>query len=142
MKIIEKNIDELIPYEKNPRFNESSVEQVANSIREFGFKVPIIIDKDNVVVAGHTRLKASKRLGLEKVPCIVADENLTIITGHTRYLASKQLGLEVVPCIIASDLSDEQVKAFRLADNKVAETSMWDYKTLREEFEAITGYIS
>ncbi len=92
MKIEYKKIDDLKPYENNPRFNDDAVEYVANSIKEFGFKVPIVIDKDNVIVAGHTRYKASMELGLEEVPCIVAD-----------------------------DLTDEQVKAFRLADNKVGE---------------------
>lgn len=84
MQIIKKNVNELVPYENNPRHNDDAVEYVANSIEQFGFKVPIIIDKDNVIVAGHTRLKAAKKLGMEYVPCILAD-----------------------------DLSDEQVRAFR-----------------------------
>lgn len=96
MEIINKKLEELKPYENNPRLNDESVELVANSIKEFGFKVPIVIDKDNVIIAGHTRYKASQQLGLEEVPCIVAD-----------------------------DLTPEQVKAFRLADNKVGEKSEW-----------------
>lgn len=104
MEIITKKIDELIPYEKNPRKNDEAVEYVANSIKEFGFKVPIVIDKDNVIIAGHTRLKGAKKLGLKEVPCIVAD-----------------------------DLTDEQVKAFRLADNKVSEVAEWDMTLLGEE---------
>lgn len=104
MEIITKKINEVIPYENNPRKNDEAVEYVAKSIEEFGFKVPIIIDKDNVVVTGHTRLKAAKKLGLEEVPCIMAD-----------------------------DLSEEQIKAFRLADNKVSEFSEWDNKLLDEE---------
>ena len=92
MKIVEKKLDEIKPYENNPRFNDDAVQYVANSIKEFGFKVPIVIDKDNTIVAGHTRYKASLLLGLDKVPCIVAD-----------------------------DLNEEQIKAFRLADNKVSE---------------------
>ena len=104
MEIINKKIDELIPYEKNPRLNDDAVEYVANSIKEFGFKVPIIIDKNNVIVAGHTRLKASKMLGLEEVPCIIAD-----------------------------DLNEEQIKAFRLADNKVSEVAEWDFNLLDDE---------
>lgn len=64
----------MIPYENNPRKNDNAVDQVANSIKSFGFKVPIVIDKDNVIVAGHTRLKTAKKLGLETVPCIVADD--------------------------------------------------------------------
>lgn len=103
-KIIYKNIDDLIPYENNPRLNDQGVDALAESIKEFGFKVPIIIDSDGVIVAGHTRLKACKKLGVEEVPCIVAD-----------------------------DLTDEQVKAFRLADNKVAELSDWDFEKLEEE---------
>lgn len=69
-----KKVDEVIPYENNPRFNDEAVEFVANSIKEFGFKVPIIIDKNNVIVAGHTRLKAAKELGLKEVPTIKADD--------------------------------------------------------------------
>lgn len=106
MEIINKKIDELIPYENNPRFNDDAVEYVANSIKEFGFKVPIIIDKNNVIVAGHTRYKASLELGLEEVPTIVAD-----------------------------DLTEEQVKAFRLADNKVSEKAEWNFELLDEELE-------
>lgn len=103
-EIIYKNIDELVPYENNPRHNDQGVDALAESIKEFGFKVPIIIDSDGVIVAGHTRLKACKKLGIEEVPCIVAD-----------------------------DLTDEQIKAFRLADNKVAELSDWDLDKLKEE---------
>ena len=108
MEIINKKIDDLIPYEKNPRDNDKAVKYVAKSIKEFGFKVPIIIDKDNVIVTGHTRWKAAKELGLENVPVIMAD-----------------------------DLSDEQIKAFRLADNKVSEASSWNKSLLDEELEAI-----
>ena len=108
MEIIYKNINDLIPYGKNPRKNSKAVKYVANSIQEFGFKVPIVIDSDNVVVCGHTRLLASKKLGLEKVPCIIAD-----------------------------DLTDEQIKAFRLADNKVSEQSEWDIGLLNEELDDI-----
>ena len=108
MKIVNKKIDDIKPYENNPRFNDDAVQYVANSIKEFGFKVPIVIDKDNTIVAGHTRYKASMLLGLDKVPCIVAD-----------------------------DLSEEQVKAFRLADNKVAENSEWDFMLLNEELAGL-----
>lgn len=101
MNIKQMKVDELIPYENNPRNNDDAVKYVANSIREFGFKVPIIIDKNNVIVAGHTRLKAAQELQLEYVPCIIAD-----------------------------DLTDEQIKAFRLADNKVSEFAGWDYALL------------
>lgn len=108
MKIEYKNIDELIPYENNPRINENAVDYVANSIKEFGFKNPIIIDKDNVIVAGHTRLKACEKLGIKKVPTIIAD-----------------------------DLTEDQIKAFRIADNKVAEFSSWDIDKLNLELEDI-----
>ena len=108
MEIIYKKVGDLIPYEKNPRKNTKAVKYVANSIEEFGFKQPIIIDRDNVVVCGHTRLKASEQLGIEEVPCIVAD-----------------------------DLTDEQIKAFRLADNKVSEQAEWDIGLLNEELDDI-----
>lgn len=108
MEIIYKKIDKLIPYENNPRINDEAVEYVKNSIAEFGFKVPIVIDKNNVIIAGHTRLKASKELNIKELPCIIAD-----------------------------DLSEEQIKAFRLADNKVSEKSMWDYPKLDEELDSI-----
>lgn len=106
MEIREFGIDEIKPYEKNPRKNEDSVKFVANSIKEFGFNVPIVIDADNVIVAGHTRWKAAKQLGLEKVPCIKKD-----------------------------DLSPAQIKAFRLADNKVGEFSQWDMDLLGDELK-------
>lgn len=108
MNIIEKSIDDLIPYENNPRNNDDAVEAVAHSIEEFGFKVPIVVDKDNVIVAGHTRLKAAEMLGLDTVPVIVAD-----------------------------DLTENQVKAFRLADNKVGELADWDFSKLEEELAEI-----
>ena len=75
MEIIMKKVDEIKPYEKNPRHNEEAVKYVANSIKEFGFKNPIIIDKNNVIIAGHTRLKASIYLNLKSVPCIIADDH-------------------------------------------------------------------
>lgn len=108
MQIIEKNITEITPYEKNPRKNDEAVQYVANSIKEFGFKVPIVIDKDGVIVAGHTRYKAAQELGLEKLPCVIAD-----------------------------DLTEEQVKAFRLSDNKVGEVAEWDFDLLDEELDGI-----
>jgi hypothetical protein len=107
-QIIYKKVVELVPYENNPRNNDEAVDYVANSIKQFHFQVPIIIDKDNVVVAGHTRLKACKKLGIEEVPCIVAD-----------------------------DLTEDQIKAFRIADNKVGEVSMWDIEKLGFELADI-----
>lgn len=74
MQIVYRNTAELIPYANNPRNNDKAVDAVANSIREFGFKVPIVIDKENNVVCGHTRLKAAILLGMEQIPCIVADD--------------------------------------------------------------------
>lgn len=108
MEIIEKFVDELIPYENNPRNNDAAVEYVANSIREFGFKNPIIIDKNNVIVAGHTRLKAAEKLEMVKVPTIMAD-----------------------------DLTEEQIKAFRLADNKTGEMAGWNFSLLEQEIEGL-----
>ena len=74
MRVVEKSITELVPYASNPRKNKAAVPFVANSIREFGFKVPIVIDCHNVIVAGHTRYQAVKSLGLTSVPYIVADD--------------------------------------------------------------------
>lgn len=108
MDIVSKDINDIKPYGKNPRKNDEAVPYVANSIREFGFKVPIIIDSKSVIVAGHTRYKAAKNLGLKEVPCIIAD-----------------------------DLTDEQIKAFRLADNKVSEKAEWDFDLLGDEVEDI-----
>ena len=103
-----KQVSVLQEYENNPRNNDEAIKAVANSINEFGFKVPIVITSDNVIIAGHTRLKASVSLGLEEVPCLIAD-----------------------------DLNDEQIKAFRLADNKTAELATWDLSKLEEELEGL-----
>lgn len=108
MEIVNVSIDDLIPYENNPRNNERAIEKVANSISEFGFKVPIIIDKDNVIVC-----------------------------GHTRYLAAKQLKMAQIPCIMANDLTEEQIKAFRLVDNKTSEFASWDYDMLSKELSEL-----
>lgn len=109
LKVVYKKIDELIPYKNNPRKNDNAVEYVKNSIKDFGFKVPVVIDKNNIVVAGHTRLKAAKELDLDRIPCIVAE-----------------------------DLNEEQIKAFRLADNKVSEFSEWDWSLLDSEFKELS----
>lgn len=108
MKIIEKSVADLVPYENNPRNNTFSVDKVAESIKEFGFKVPILIDKNNVIIAGHTRLKAAEQLGLESVPCILVD-----------------------------DLTEDQIAAFRLIDNKTGELAEWDFDKMREELDEI-----
>ena len=110
MNIIEMKLSEIKPYEKNPRRNDDAVDAVANSIREFGFKVPIVVDDKNEIVC-----------------------------GHTRYKAAKKLGLEVVPCVIADDLTPEQIKAYRLADNKVGELAEWDFDLLPDELGEIHG---
>ena len=108
MQVIEKELSWLKPYANNPRDNESAVEPVAKSIKEFGFKVPIVATSDGEIINGHTRFKASKSLGLEKVPVIIAD-----------------------------DLTDEQIKAFRLADNKTGEIADWNESLLIKELEEL-----
>lgn len=110
IKIIYKNIGDLVPYKNNPRINDEAFKFVARSIKEFGFKNPIIIDDKNIIVAGHTRLKAAKHLGIETVPCVIAD-----------------------------DLTQDQINAFRLADNKTAEMAEWDLELLNSELELIDG---
>ena len=108
LRIENLEIDSIFPYENNPRKNDGAVEYVKRSIEEFGFRVPIIIDRNNVIVCGHTRAKAAKALGLEKVPCIRAD-----------------------------DLTEDQIKAFRIADNKVSEYATWDFGKLEIELDEI-----
>lgn len=111
MDIVLKKIADIRPYENNPRKNDDAVKYVAESIKSFGFKVPIVIDKNGVIVAGHTRYKAAKKLNYTEVPCIVAD-----------------------------DLTDEQIKAFRLADNKVAEKAEWDFELLECELDELFDF--
>jgi len=94
-------IDKVKPYPNNPRNNDKAVEYVANSIREFSFQQPLVVDNDGIIIAGHTRLLAAKELGLKEVPVIVAD-----------------------------DLTPEQAKAYRLADNKTGELAGWDFEQL------------
>ena len=109
MEIRNVPIGTVKPYEKNPRHNDNAVDAVANSIREFGWKQPIVVDKDNVVIVGHTRLKAAQKLGLTEVPVLIAD-----------------------------DLTPEKVKAYRLADNKTNELAFWDNELLDIELGDIT----
>ncbi len=111
MNIVERKLEDVRPYEKNPRRNDDAVQYVAESIKQFGFKVPLVIDNDGVIIAGHTRWKAANKLGLK-----------------------------TVPCIIANDLTDEQIKAFRLADNKVAEKATWDFSLLNTELEDLFDF--
>ena len=106
-----KCTDDLQEYKYNPRNNEKAIDGVAESIKEFGFKVPIIIDREGLIIAGHTRLKAAERLGIREVPCIVAD-----------------------------DLTPKQIKAFRLADNKTAEFAEWDFELLEKELVELTAF--
>ena len=102
------SVNDIKPYKNNPRINEKAIPYVMNSIKEFGFKNPIIIDKNNIIICGHTRLESAKRLKYTEVPVIYAD-----------------------------DLSDEQIKAFRLADNKVSEIAEWDLELLDDELSEI-----
>lgn len=102
------NLDQVRPYVKNPRRNDAAVDGVAASIDEFGWKQPLVIDSEGIIIAGHTRYKAAKKLGLKTVPCIIAD-----------------------------DLTEEQAKAYRLADNKVSEKAEWDFDFLPDELAGI-----
>lgn len=106
LKIEYVDIDSIKPYKNNPRINDMAVDKVANSIKEFGFKVPVIVDSGGVLITGHTRIKAAKKLGMKEVPTIKAD-----------------------------DLTPEQVKAFRLADNKVSELAEWNFEMLDQELD-------
>lgn len=106
-----KKIGDLIPYFNNPRINENAVDKVAESIKQFGFQNPIIVDRENVVIAGHTRLKAAEALGLDEIPVIVA-----------------------------KSLTDEQARAYRLADNKTSEFAEWDYEKLNAEIAELNDF--
>lgn len=108
-KVVYLGLPDIHPYENNPRKNEEAVEYVANSIREFGFNQPITVDKDHIIV-----------------------------TGHTRYMAAQQLGLISVPVIILDDLTEEEAKAYRLADNKTGELAGWDFPLLDTELAGIS----
>ena len=109
------SISKIKPYGKNPRYNKKAVPEVAKSIEAYGFKNPIILDKDNVIICGHTRFEAAKSLNMKEVPAI-----------------------------IAKDLTDEQIRAFRIADNKTSDFSIWDNKLLLEELgdlgDLFTGF--
>lgn len=113
MQIIYKPVQEIVPYAKNPRKNDDAVDKVIESIKEFGFRNPLILDSSGVVIAGHTRLKAAIKLGMSEVPCIMAD-----------------------------DLTPEKVRAYRIADNKSAEYSKWDFEALAAELDNLqkAGY--
>lgn len=111
LQIIKKKISDIKPYERNPRKNDDAVKFVAESLEAFGWKQPIVIDKDGVIVCGHTRYKAAQRLKMKEVPCVIAD-----------------------------DLSDEEINAYRLADNKVSEKASWDFNLLDEEINGILSF--
>lgn len=112
MEIVDVKVSDVKAYEKNPRkIPPEAVSAVANSIKEFGFKVPVILDKDHVIVAGHTRVMAAKKLGMENVPCVLAD-----------------------------DLTEKQIQAFRLADNKVGEIAAWDVELLMPELAQLEDF--
>ena len=108
MQVVAKSIDDIKPYENNPRNNDDAVDAVANSIKEFGWQQPIVVDIGGVIIA-----------------------------GHTRYKAAQKLGLKTVPVVVAKDLSEEQVKAYRLADNKSGELATWDDELLEDELVGI-----
>ena len=108
MEVVNINLSNIKPYQRNPRNNAKAVEKVAESIRQFGFQQPLVLDRDNVIVC-----------------------------GHTRYAAAKKLKLKSVPCVLATSLTEEQIRAYRLADNKVAEASEWDFSLLAEELDNI-----
>lgn len=111
LEIIMRNVDEIIPYENNPRDNDNSVDAVVESVKNFGFLVPIVIDKDKVLVAGHTRIKALKKMGIKTVPCILADK-----------------------------LTEDQIKAYRLADNMTSMNSKWNGKLVRLEMKNLPEF--
>ena len=111
MKVKQININKIIPYHNNPRKNQA-IDKVASSINEYGFQLPIVVDKNMVVIVGHTRLLASKKLGLKKVPIAIAD------------------------------LSKSQAKAYRLADNRTNEDSSWDEELLKGELLDLEGLIN
>lgn len=108
MNIVDISPEELVFYENNPRDNDEAVPIIANSIERFGFKVPVMIDSNKVIICGHTRVKAALNLGLETVPCIIEDE-----------------------------MSEEDIRAFRIVENKTHELSFWDSSLLRQEMDAL-----
>ena len=108
MKVVNVNVSELVPYANNPRKNEKAIDKVAGSIQNYGFQIPILITKDKEIIAGHTRTAAAKKLGLETIPAIFVE-----------------------------DLTDEQIKAYRLIDNKSGEIATWDFEKLENELDAL-----
>ena len=111
MQIIELPIKSLKPYKRNPRKNADAVDYVVNSIKSFGFRVPLVVDSDNCIVAGHTRFEAAKKLGMKTLPVVLAD-----------------------------DLNEDQIRAFRLVDNQTQSLSSWDFSMLMTELEDIDEF--
>lgn len=112
MKIELRKLSEIKTYGNNPRIIGPAVDAVANSIKSFGFSVPVVVDKNGVIIA-----------------------------GHTRYAAAQKLGLEEIPCYVAEDLSEDQAQIYRLVDNKVSELSVWDHAKLSDEIMELAGDI-
>lgn len=108
LEIVQIPLSEIKPYKKNARKNDEAVPKVVESIKRYGFKNPIILDKNNV-----------------------------IICGHTRYMASLEMGFDTVPCIIATDLTKKQVKEFRLVENRTNEYALWNYELLNDEMQGL-----
>lgn len=107
MKVVDVEVTKLMPYWNNARNNDKTVEKIVNSIKEYGFTVPLVVNKDMVLVTGHARLKAAKKLGLKTVPCVMVD------------------------------LTEEQAKKYRIADNKIQESSEWNEEALFKELREI-----
>lgn len=111
MQVVMKALGDIHPYENNPRVNDKAAIAVAKSIEAYGFKVPVVIAADGEIICGHTRYKAAQQLKLKEVPCVIAD-----------------------------DLTPEQIKAFRLADNKVSDIAIWDNKKLLQELDELGAF--
>lgn len=111
MNIKEVSIDQLKPYANNPRNNKNAIQYVADSISKFGFKIPMVVTP-----------------------------SMEIVCGHTRYEAAKRLGMSAVPCVIADDLTEAQIKAFRIIDNKSNELASWDFAKMNKEIEELFDY--
>lgn len=109
MKIEWLALDAITPYDKNPRRNKKAVDAVASSLKQFGWRQPIVVDGEKVIVV-----------------------------GHTRYLAAQKMGMEKVPVVVAKDLRPDQVKAYRIADNKTNEIAEWDVGLLSDELKALS----
>ena len=104
--VVMLKLDDIHPYENNPRINDDTASRLVDIIKEYGFKVPLVVDKNHVIISGHARYKAAKMMGLNEVPCMIAD-----------------------------DLTEEQAREFRLVDNKAAEKAQWDFDELHHELE-------